>query len=347
MLIIFEGADGAGKSTLVDAVVTQLRRHYPTDRVTALKRGPLSPRVHPLDEYQRPLDGYRPNSSEHIVCDRWHIGESVYPEVFGRPSKFERAIVRHTDAFLAARGALLVYVNPPYALNVSQLAQRGDDLVTTSQLSQIRSLFDQHVTQSQLNKYIVTDPRDTFQATRIIATARVSEESANGLRPFTTYVGPTHPLYLILGDVRHQLRRTPLADRRNIVRSVSVQAGPAFGPYPSTSGLYLLRHLPGSLWHASGGVGFANACDADDVAELIRTLSAYGNNPLRICALGHNAWSAIGGRLRDSLCVETLGAAPHPQFVRRFHHRDGFTYGAVVADALDFGKNLLKWRPTK
>jgi hypothetical protein len=345
MLIILEGADGAGKSTLAAAIANALRREDPGSTISQWHRGPLSPTVHPLDEYEHPLLTYTPGERHHVICDRWHVGEAVYPEVFGRKTLFEPGVARHTDAFLAARGALLVHVNPPYEQNAQQLDERGDDLVTTNQLRDIRDRFQRYVSRTTLQAYTVTDPRDALNVTRILDFARELETRSYVRSRFTTYVGPSRPLYLLLGDVRHALRHVPLTQRASIPRAISLPAGPAFGPYSSTSGLYLLRHLPESLWQH--GVALANACDTDDLASLVRVISDYGDHPLRICALGRNAWRAAQiAKLRDLAYVETLGCAPHPQFIRRFHHSYGYSYGVAVADALNFGKNLLSWRPS-
>src|ERR687897_2440373 len=82
LLVILEGPDGAGKSTLSRELAASLRAAYPADSISEFHKGP--PHHHPLVEYEQPLFHYRPGTGRHIICDRWHVGEAVYPEVLGR-----------------------------------------------------------------------------------------------------------------------------------------------------------------------------------------------------------------------------------------------------------------------
>jgi hypothetical protein len=146
-----------------------------------------------------------------------------------------------------------------------------------------------------------------------INSARVSEAESRDLSMFTTYVGPRWPKILVLGDVRHH------------VENVDPRA-PAFGPYPATSGHYLLTHM-----QFMRNVGVANACDIDDWRVMITTLGAPN-----IVTLGVQAHK----KLRDF----PHGTAPHPQFIRRFHHRAGEAYGEIITKAMQ-GEDRLGWRP--
>src|SRR5690348_14510865 len=104
MLIILEGPDGAGKTTLANEIIRfftglSLHRHEP---IELLHKGPCI--SHPLDEYELPLINYRPGA-KHIVCDRWHLGEAIYPAILKRNTKWDVAIDRHIELFLRSRGA--------------------------------------------------------------------------------------------------------------------------------------------------------------------------------------------------------------------------------------------------
>lgn len=76
--IIIEGADGTGKSTLArkfaDAGFTYIHADKPRTKSW-------------LEEYVRPIDELE-RRNERGVLDRWHVGEMVWPRVFGRESLF-------------------------------------------------------------------------------------------------------------------------------------------------------------------------------------------------------------------------------------------------------------------
>lgn len=336
MLIILEGVDGAGKTTLARQLADALRTAYPADDVKLWNARP--PRRHPLDEYERPLYTYRPGYGSHIICDRWHVGEAVYPRVLNRDTSWDQATHRHIELFLHSRGALVVYVDPPRSLLYRQFTDRGhDDLVAINQLDALHAAYNVYFSTTTV-PYQTQRSRGPFVVEQIITAARELESQHTVLNPFVTYVGSHNPAVLLVGDVRHPLRHVVQDARRaGVPPPYSIDAGPAFGPYPGTSGHYLLSHLTENLWIS--GVGLANACDVDDLAELRKTL----NYPPTV-ALGVNAWRDLAGSITNA-DEGMIAAAPHPQYVRRFHNRQGFAYAIVIADAAKNGVNELGWRP--
>ena len=113
MLIICEGPDSVGKSSLAARFKQHVERGSGVGEsgVELLHKGP--PVLHPLDEYVVPLLHYRPFRGEHVVCDRWHWGEGVYPQVFPRSTQFDDAVRYYTELFLMSRGAYVVHVSGP------------------------------------------------------------------------------------------------------------------------------------------------------------------------------------------------------------------------------------------
>lgn len=340
MLIILEGPDASGKSTLATQLADALRDTHLGDTVNVIHKGP--PTSHPLAEYENPLFTYRPENGQHIICDRWHVGEYVYPPIFNRATQADTAVMRHIDSFLNSRGAVLVHMDIPRERHRDLLQTRGDDVVTADMLDQIRERFTRYVDRyTTLPTLRVTSHSNPFNIENIYNTARIYEAAAARLNQFITYVGKPRPRYLLVGDVRHAVQKMLPVNRDFAFRHPpsTLTLGPTFGPYRSTSGHYLLDALPGTMWYE--GVGLANANDVDDLAELRRKLG-YPNT----VALGRSAWYTLQNSiLPTSGDIGLIGAVPHPQYIRRFFHGYNREYGELVHEAAVLGKDLLSWRP--
>lgn len=318
MLIVVEGPDCAGKSTLIERLRRYIEDLSPNDVVHVIKSG--TPIEHPLEEYVVPLLGYRPNSkinaNHHIICDRLHWGERVYPAVLQRATSMDMAQWRYIEAFLQSRGALMVHLSASTDTLVERMEVRGDDLIKPDQLDEIRTRY-QHLVRDSVLPYIYGESHTMPHLVKLIVDAAEDcARTAMALNRFTTYVGPRAPARLLLGDVRG-----PAFQTENPID----QLRPAFMPYPSMSGAYLWRALAEAPHHAfaDGGIGVANACDVDDIRELHKALGRPS-----VVTLGANATHAF---------KDVATQVPHPQWVRRFaHHRideygDQLLYGKAVA----------------
>lgn len=307
MLIIIEGPDGAGKTTLAK----QLEEHLAFG--VLLHRGP--PERHPLYEYETSLyfyERYRPGKDAHVVCDRWHLGEVVYPQALSRKSLLNPASLWHIEMFLESRGAFLVHLTDETALLQDRIARRGDNLITPDQVGELRVAYTAAVQRSRLPKVQLYTSHDLTQAKvwevtqLIINAARNVERLHLELARFPTYVGPRWPDLLLLGDVRGR----PGSTINRIHQRVD---SPAFMPLPGTSGKYLLTTLleAGGVDPSRARIGIANACDVDDPRALWATL-------------GHPQTVALG---RNAQRVATWAEpVDHPQYVRRFHHHERAAY---------------------
>lgn len=319
MLIILEGPDCAGKSTLAQRLLTHLSVKDPRATVEVIHRGP--PSGHPLDEYVRPLLSYVPDGSRHIICDRWHIGETIYPVVLGRPTKMTEAVFEYVKMFLRGKGALVVKLQPPVSVMAPWLEERGDDLLKEHQLVQAYAMFGNAARHVDL-----TLERGDVET--IVNRAYRAERQAYGLTRFTTFLGDPFPQTLLVGDVR-----ACLGGRDCQHRGMHPMNGPAFMPYDPSSGLYLMESLLGSVPLRS--TGLANACDVDDVNALWWTLGCP-----HVVSLGQKAHNTL-----DRKGVPHA-AVPHPQYVRRFHNRARTLYGQLIAGIVGTERKELAWRPT-
>lgn len=308
MIIILEGVDCAGKSTLADLLIEKLSKR-PNARVDRYHRG--APTGHPLLEYAGPLVDYEPGTEHHVVCDRWHVGESVYPIVYERPTQLTPAVRAWLELFLVSRGALLVYLRRGEDYLRDCAAAR--DLSPDEAKRQVSALrwFDQFAAQSLLPS-IMLEGFDAHQDVReIIYQAQHFELAAQYHRQHVTYLGSRFPTLLFFGDKRG-------------VSQYPEKYGnwPAFAPFPATSGHYLfdtLTSVPLTVpTHGAllSTLAFANANDVDDPREI--WVSA--GRPKTV-ALGVDARR----KLRDSN-VPVVRSAPHPQYWRRFRHHEQSHY---------------------
>lgn len=325
MLIIVEGPDGVGKTTFVAGLQAYMQKVRSTERTEIMRRG--VPTQHPLDEYVVPLVEYKPTMKWHVITDRWHVGEWVYPAILQRKTQSDRTVWYYIEMFLQSRGALVVYLDDKDEHIAQRVRERGDDLTTpemTPQISQAyRFMRDQHLTRAI--RFNVERPATDEQYRWVVAHAEFLECDAAQVAQFTTFVGHPRATTLLVGDIRHDV---------TLDRPETYHRRPAFMPYRATSGHFMLKHLPTQMLRNS--IALVNACDVDDVEKVITEVQ-----PIQVVALGGNAAAAVA----KYGFVTGFGAVPHPQYVRRFHHEHGEAYATVIQQAARAQKDMRAWRP--
>ncbi len=309
MLVIIEGPDGSGKSTLARDLVKLIEQRDPRHLVELQHAGP--PTRHPLNEYLRPLTSYRPGEERHIILDRWHVGERVYPQVRGRPTQLDDQSWWSIDRYLRRLGAVVVQCVPPPLENELTLKARGE-CEHLAELPAVEKLFADAYAACHLPPYTYAWRDGDLEA--IVENATFHEREVAGLKSFVTYLGAPRPTVLLLGDVRHNMSKSGPVDN---------PWDPAFLPFRATSGHYLIGALDDAdlAW---SGVGLANACDVDDPVALWHVL---GQPP--VVALGRRAERRLRG---TPVPFRTVS---HPQYMRRFHHRQRAEYGALIKQAIE------------
>lgn len=334
-LFIIEGTDRSGKTTLTHAIRDTLMRRYPDDTVTLLHAGP--PVKHPLDEYERPLFDYRPGTSRHVICDRWHIGECIYPEVMRRPTCLNHAGLSHIEAFLQSRGAVLIHVSA----QVRTLRERFDaqdhdrakSIVTWDQLLHSRQLFRRHVPLSRLPTIEIDMTDSTTNELRAfveyaISQARDASIMTADLVELQTYVGPPRPRVVFFGDVRTKYRQ--MHTNVNVLMYAIDDLSPAFMPFDKSSGDYFLGIVDELMSY--GDIGLMNANDVDDPYHAWKIL----REPIAV-AMGTHAWKTMKSWAH--------GAVPHPQFIRRFYDDHTIWYYNLIRRVIHDGGDLSHERP--
>ena len=322
MLIILEGPDLAGKTTLAERLITYLSAKFPRDRVQLIHRGP--PSRHPLDEYAVPLLDYQPGQGLHLVIDRWHWGELVYPPIMNRPTKMTRWLFNYIEMLVIQRGGFTVHITADDRELLRRFDARGDDMQRREDLPLIANTFRRIALETGYSGWTY----EAHSPDYIVDRARDRELRALTHSQFVTPVSmATYPRVLLVGDRRNC--QGAHCDHR----TRHLTTGTAFMPYPATSGDFLLRALDATFFDF-GQLALANAADVDAPRKIWREY----NYP-RVVALGRKAHLAL-----ESVDVPHA-VAPHPQFVRRFHHAAIAEYGRLIQELVGTERNELAWRP--
>ena len=124
MITIIEGADGTGKTTYAQKLSERFNAKYlhaeqPKTRLWS-------------DEYIRPI------TSQNMILDRWHLGEVVWPKIYGRQSLFDETTFDYWE--LAKLGARLILLTRSEDAIAEELLRRGEELQIDFVLHS-RSLF--------------------------------------------------------------------------------------------------------------------------------------------------------------------------------------------------------------
>jgi len=119
VLILLEGLDGTGKSTVAD----ELRSVHGFEVFHQLR-----PKDPPVWTYTAPLFGYYPGQGRHVVCDRWHLSETVYPRSLGHRTELTATGLGRIERFLSDKGAVVVYCLASVETICTSHAIRGEPI---------------------------------------------------------------------------------------------------------------------------------------------------------------------------------------------------------------------------
>lgn len=126
-MIIVEGTDGLGKTTLCQTLLKQLPTHV-YSHFTRLPEG--------FDYYW----GYKERISPNIVQDRFHMSEVCYARMRNEDTKLDPETYRLVDATLRRAGAYTVVLIGSDSLITKRGIQK-DEMYDTSQILKANSYF--------------------------------------------------------------------------------------------------------------------------------------------------------------------------------------------------------------
>lgn len=313
MLITIEGPDCGGKSTLTQQLLDAAEtRDWAGLRV---HKGPPAPDADPFTEYEtaldvEPLSGIIDADDRLVVMDRWHLGEAVYGPLWRGTSRLSAAGVTHVEAALDALGAVRVMCLPSYPELQRRFLKRGDDLTKLEELPSIHAAYLRFA--EHLDYIVLTGAEDRQLSVRgLLEVARNRTRRAERVRALSrrTYVGPLWPSFLLVGDERNA------GPRPDLTR-----------PFTPVNGAgcshWLWKAVIETGCHTEVGVVNSNEADVD-VRQLWREL----DEP-RVVALGNLACRRL------DLAGVVHSTIYHPQYAKRFQHKNFDGYVASLKEAL-------------
>ena len=324
MFIIVEGTDASGKTSLIAAIENEINARASKGVTAVLHKGRPGEltRRWVLDDY---VNNYQlvDFTQNNLISDRWHWGEITYAPLKRPDTNVDgfgllgRAGWRWVELFLLSRGASQFWLYQPLDVIRRRIESRGDDFVQADELEKILSYYlVASASSASLIEKLEPDADSLLDVPKlaryIVSLAAEREQECARLSHFAEYIGSPHPRVLLIGD------------RKN-TRNHAGETILPFMPIDSNSGDFLLNALPTKLWK---DVGIVNANDTQiDLYDLWSTLG----NP-RIAVLGRLAEKAMLGSYIPRDYYRVL---PHPQYVRRFHHKDREQYGLAIQRIAD------------
>lgn len=322
-LVVLEGPDGGGKSTIARELESAWLAMRPHHRAMVIHTGPPDPYDKcAYEEYELGLDVKRDEVlSDHtlVILDRHHIGDTIYARY--RPDKKPRLTpegMDHVEMVLSSLGALKVMCLPPLHIVRDRVWADGDDYIDHDDIIRIHGEYLAH---RQKYPYHVStgegwlSPEWTLKpvsAARGLILRTRALDKVGLARDFSavsagTWTGSLRPSVIIAGD----------------------ELGPAdsrftrpFTPFsPVTCGEWLLRSVRDAE--------LATTCG------IINT-GHPGVDLLALAALAPDArWVALGGTAAKRLDSHGIkfGLVPHPQWSRRFRHGYPEMYTSLLRTA--------------
>jgi thymidylate kinase len=173
MLIILEGPDGAGKTTLAQRIGAASLLN-----VEIRHCGPILGT--PAEEYVMPLHAYIPNTGQNIVYDRHFLGELVYGPMYRDESKIKDVDQYVIESFLNRHGALMVLVTGEESVLQSRCKARGETFIKLDDIPKLKKRYMQEFEESNITwKWLCVDDPSTEDVTNIVWLAQQIEKRVN------------------------------------------------------------------------------------------------------------------------------------------------------------------------
>lgn len=345
--LIFEGADGTGKSTIAQALARDTR--WPLVHCGPPERLAWEEWVHQATTY-----GEGP-----VIFDRLHVGSMVYGRTF-RDSEdvtdFENWLV---EGQLISRGALLVHTELPQE-RIDKNLERGPDTPDAiiyeapEKRATVRRLYREYLA-GQLPVKPNISPALTWKYDFSVqdqnAFAAKCETMVRQMkyahRPDVIAAGNTlNPRVVLIGDQPHWLAKAKAADEGVVdeVRLAQSKGPLAYVTFASQSGRYL------HMCMRMAGLGLAstlvvNATTWDNPNQLHRLRTQLEEADDVVC-LGASAERRLAEAMTYEGCTISYRCIPHPQHWRRFAYKFQHVYRDLLLGKIttEQAQGCTPWR---
>ena len=315
-LVILEGPDGGGKSTVAQALSAK-------HRMRVIHHGPYkgedgnSIGAH----YVASMFAYDDDKPGGVILDRSWLSEPIYGTVFrGGEDRIGLGRQRAIERIALTLGAVVVLCLPPLAVCLNTWRERrGEEMLEhETQLTNVHTIYGGLGERTNMHVIKFDYTRDDVDMLwlKIKAAARPRPDGFPGGGSWDI----TNKPVLLVGERANDNK--PLSDYDPDVPYVDVPFT-GFGD----SSAWLARKL------ALGGVGerslyWVNALDAGgqerDITRIVRTLKPKG-----VITMGDVALQVCRRQGAD-----VTANVPHPQFWKRFHHHEDYPLIGEIAKCL-------------
>ena len=193
-LILLEGVDGAGKTTLAAQLAAMWTAGGDDGRTAKIIHRTATfatPTV--FDEYENALTSYHPGSGQLLILDRWHVSEVVYGHILRGRSRLTRGNVKHINQFLTAKGALEVIMTAPVHTIIDRLNARGETYLPIHKVTEVVKAY---IAWARDFDWVLAKP-NTVRPTMLINAAVALEKTTKLLDLPPSYAGSHAPKYVI------------------------------------------------------------------------------------------------------------------------------------------------------
>lgn len=304
-MIILEGCDGTGKTTLAKKLIKDLGLTYFKKSV---------PEGDPFQDYLKTIGEAEPT----YIFDRLYLGERVYPQV--KPNRTPMALTKKQllERLLNAKGAILLLCHGTNDQILETFLSRGEDFITFDEAKKVNSLYRVEYTQAMVYHKIAINPKELTEQTYqdLLTYLKAKLEKSQELHKRSLK-------FLNNGYSYHDEKVVLVGDKPSLKTLFDEQHRYAFSGYEGSS-LFLAECLGETSnpyrYYITNACKFGGQLTDKDISLLAEELSDFKFPPSRLVAMGTEASTAL----------KKLGIKHeytfHPQYWKRFKskHRTEF-----------------------
>lgn len=150
MITIIEGTDACGKSTYARHLVSKFNKTNVSTEHFKYIHADKPSKDNWFDEYISPV-----LAIDNFVLDRWHLGEIVWPQIYGRQSLFNDLSFDKCNWYLAKLDTTLIVLTRKDSDIVNELNKRGESNQIDLVLQAKYLFFDAYKKVKYVNKKII------------------------------------------------------------------------------------------------------------------------------------------------------------------------------------------------